>query len=127
MSARIASDGSTEIVNPESIALSGDIVTNSIVRGDTALFAWSSPETTVIVEQPKAMPAPELEDGTIELSPRRSDAPATNALRLEPMGDRCIVCGTHPNSDGDSEKCECVAGTQTCTRCINFACDSPEL
>jgi len=127
VSARIASDGSTEIVNPESIALSGDISTNSIVRGDTAFFAWSSPETTVIVEQPKTMPAPALDDGTIELSAHRGNAPATNALRLEPMGDRCIVCGTHPNSDGDSEKCECVAGTQTCTRCINFACDSPGL
>jgi len=127
LSVSVAPDGSTEITNPSSIAISGDISTNAIVRGDTALFAWSSQETTVIVEQPKTIAPPAFDHGIIELVPRPGVAPATNALRLEPLSDRCIVCGTHPNSTGDSEKCECVAGSGTCTRCINFACDSPEL
>jgi len=127
LSVRVASDGGTEIVNPDSIVIPGEVARNSIVRGETALFAWSSSETTVIVEQPKSMPAPALESGTIDLRPLQSDVPAPNALIFEPVQQRCIVCGTHPNSIGDSEKCECVPGTQTCTRCINFACDSPEL
>jgi hypothetical protein len=127
LSIDVASDGHAEIRNPESIAMSGDLSTNSIVRGDSERFAWLPPETAVIVEQPNWMPPPAFEDGVITLIPRRAGAPTTSAVRLEPLSDRCIVCGTHPNSDGDSEKCECVAGTQTCTRCINFACDSPEL
>jgi len=127
LSAEVASDGGTEIVNPDSIAMPGDVATTSMVRGDTAVFAWSSAETTVIVEQPISIPAPVFTGGNIELKPGEGTLSRTNASRLEPTMDRCIVCGTHPNSIGDSEKCECVAGTQTCTRCINFACDSPEL
>ena len=127
LSAKAAIDGGAEITNPESITIPGRVVASSTVRGDKALFAWTSPETTVILEQPKGLPAPSIDRESSTINPGSRGATESTALRFQPLMDRCLVCGTHPNSDGDSERCECVPGTQTCTRCINFACDSPEM
>lgn len=127
LSARVNSTGETVIDGLDSIALSGRVATRAIVKDDTALFAWSSPDASVILEQPRSMAAPSFRDGTIDLVMPPADALNTAAKRLavEPVMDRCSACGTHPNSDGDLDIMDCVPGFSVCYRCVSWECVVP--
>lgn len=129
LSADVDSSGQTEINNPESISIPGKAVSRETLRGDRAVFAWSSPQASVIIEQPRTFTAPSFRDGTIELAPRPSDAPTTTSTRLavDPLAARCQVCGTHPNSWADVDLMECTPGNGTCYRCISWECFAPAL
>ena len=124
LSANVTSKGETVIDNPDSITLSGRVATNSAVRGDKALFGWSSPDASVILEQPQSMPVPSFEGGTIDFNSQPADVPTATAkyLEFEPVMDRCRVCGTHPNSTSDLDIYECVSGNGTCYRCVSWEC-----
>ena len=124
LSADVNSAGKTVINSPDSISLSGRVDSRASVRGDRALFAWSSPDASVILEQPRSMPAPSFHEGTIDLSGQPAGAPATAAkhLAIEPVMDRCSACGTHPNSDSDLDIYDCVPGSSVCYRCVSWEC-----
>jgi hypothetical protein len=124
LSADVNSAGETVINSPDSITLSGRVDSRSTVTDDKALFAWSSPDASVILEQPRSMPAPSFHDGTIDLSVPPDGAPAKAARRLavDPVMDRCSACGTHPNSDSDLEIYDCVPGFGSCYRCVSWEC-----
>jgi hypothetical protein len=128
VSASLTPEGETQINNPDSITIPGRVASKAIVRGDTALFAWWSPETAVMLQQPRSMPAPVFRDGTVEFNPT-SDATLQSADKQPPAApvmDRCRVCGTHPNSGGDVDRMVCIPGNGTCYRCISFECFAPE-
>jgi len=122
LSATANSNGETEINNPDLIRLSGPVASSESVRGDQALFAWSSPDASVILEQPGSMPAPSFHDGTIDFKSLRDAAPTTSARRLQPVADRCSACGTHPNSMSDLVIFDCVPGDSVCYRCVSWEC-----
>lgn len=124
VSASVGRKGETEINNPESITLSGRCAQSESVRGDKALFAWTSPDASVILEQPRSMPAPSFHAGTIDFNSQPDDATTTSATRLEvdPVMDRCRVCGTHPNSMSDLVIYDCVPGDSVCYRCVSWEC-----
>jgi hypothetical protein len=124
VSATLNAQGETVIVNPESVTLPGQVAQSESGRGERALFAWSSPEASVILEQPRSMAAPSLHGGTIDFSTRRDEAPTTTAkwLEAEPVADMCRVCGTHPNSMSDLTIYDCVPGDSVCYRCISWGC-----
>jgi hypothetical protein len=127
LSATVSSTGEPQIDNPDSITVPGTVVTNAIVRGDKAMFAWSSPDVSVILEQPRSMPTPSFEGGTIHLETPAAEPPTTAASRVQmaPVMDRCRVCGTHPNSSGDTDLMICVPGDSVCYRCISWECSTP--
>jgi len=112
------------INNPDSIALSGRVTTRAAIRGDKALFAWSSPEASVILEQPRSMPEPSFRGGTIDFNSQSTDGPTTTSKRLEfePVMERCKACGTHPNSTADLDIYDCVPGDSVCYRCVSWEC-----
>jgi hypothetical protein len=122
------SKGETVINEPDSIVLSGTVAARAAVRGDRALFAWSSPTASVILEQPRSMPAPSFHDGAIDFDTPPDDGPATMAKHLEvaPVTERCKACGTHPNSDADLDIYDCVPGNSVCYRCVSWECFAPE-
>jgi hypothetical protein len=126
LSASVSSTGQTQIDNPDSIELPGTVVTNAVVRGDKAMFAWSSPDASIILEQPRSMPAPSFEGGTIHLETPPAEPPATavSRIHISPVMDRCRVCGTHPNSSGDTDLMMCVPGDSVCYRCISWECSA---
>ena len=127
LAANVTSQGETEINNPDSITLPGRVATRASIRGDKALFAWSSSDASVILEQPQSMPAPSFQGGTIDFDAQPADAPTTTAKRLEvePVMDRCRVCGTHPNSTADLDIYDCVSGDSVCYRCVSWECFAP--
>jgi hypothetical protein len=112
------------IRGPDSITLSGRVESRVAVRGDRALFAWSSPSASVILEQPRTLPVPSFRDGTIDLSAPSVGAPAIASKRhaIEPVMDRCTACGTHPNSQADLDIFDCVPGVSVCYRCVSWEC-----
>jgi hypothetical protein len=124
VAAEVNAQGVTMIINPESVWLPGQVTTSESTRGDHALFAWSSPEASVILEQPRSMAAPSFHGGTIDFGNRRAEATTSLAKRLEtePAMDRCRVCGTHPNSMSDLTIYDCVAGDSVCYRCVSWEC-----
>ena len=124
LSANVTSNGETVINSPDSITLTGRVATRAAVRGDKALFAWSSPDASVILEQPQSMPVPSFQGGTIDFNSQPADAPTTTAKHLEvyPAMDRCRVCGTHPNSTSDLDIYDCVPGNSVCYRCVGWEC-----
>jgi len=124
LSASLSANGETVINNPESITLPGRVASSESVRGDLALFAWSSPDASVILEQPQSMPAPSFRDGTIDFKSQRADTPAAMAkqLQVDPVMDRCRACGTHPNSMSDLTIYDCVPGDSVCYRCVSWEC-----
>jgi hypothetical protein len=124
VSATLNAQGETVIINPDSVTLPGQVVQSESIRGERALFAWSSPEASVILEQPRSMAAPLFKGGTIEFRARRDEAPTETAkwLDVEPVGDMCRVCGTHPNSMSDLTIYDCVPGDSVCYRCISWGC-----
>ena len=124
VSATMNAQGETVIINPESVTLPGQVTRNESVRGEQALFAWSSPEASVILEQPRSMAAPLFQGGVIDFDPQRDVAPAATAkwLEAEPVAGMCRVCGTHPNSMSDLTLYDCVPGDSVCYRCISWGC-----
>lgn len=124
LAATVNAKGETVINNPESITLPGRVASSESVRGDNALFAWSSPDASVILEQPRSMPAPAFHGGTIDFKSQRDVAPETTArhLEVEPAMDRCRACGTHPNSMSDLIIYDCVPGDSVCYRCVSWEC-----
>ncbi len=124
VSASVSAQGETVIDNPESITLPGRVASSESVRGDKALFAWSSSDASVILEQPRSMPAPSLHGGTIDFKLQRDASPTAGARLLEvgPVTDRCRVCGTHPNSMSDLNIYDCVPGDSVCYRCVSWEC-----
>ena len=124
LAASVNSRGVTEIINPESITLSGRVASSESARGDKALFAWSSPDASVILEQPRSMPVPSFHGDTIDFNSQPGDASMATARRLEvdPVMGRCRVCGTHPNSMSDLIIYDCVPGDSVCYRCISWEC-----
>ena len=126
--AKVTSKGETVINDPDSITLSGKVATRASVRGSRALFAWSSPVASVILEQPRSMPAPAFHDGAIDFYTQADDAPTTMAkhLEVEPVMDRCKACGTHPNSIADLDIYDCVPGDGVCYRCVSWECVAQE-
>jgi len=124
VSAEILASGDPWITNPDAIELPGRVVSRSAVRGEKALFAWVSPDASVILEQPRSLPAPSLRAGTIEFD--REPIAATEAiakqLAVDPTMDRCRACGTHPNSEADLDLFECVPGFSVCYRCVSWEC-----
>jgi len=124
VAAAMSPTGATVISDPESITLPGGVADRSLLRDDKAFFAWSSPDASVILEQPRSMPPPSFHDGTIDLGVQpvlgrsRSAMPRVRA----PMMDECSVCGTHPNSVADLDIFECVPGDSVCYRCITWTC-----
>jgi hypothetical protein len=126
VSATVNAQGETVIINPESVTLPGPIARSESMRGDRALFAWSSPEASVILEQPRSMTAPLVQGSTIDFGNRRDEAPTATALarrlEAEPVESRCRVCGTHPNSMSDLSIYDCVAGDSVCYRCVSWEC-----
>lgn len=128
LSAEVVEGGETVINNPDAIAMPGRIATSTTVRGDKALFAWVSPGASVILEQPRAMPAPEFEKGQIAFDRQPVDGQAMFAKRLsiDPVMDRCRACGTHPNSKADLDIYDCVPGDSVCYRCVSWECFAPQ-
>jgi hypothetical protein len=124
LSANLNEQGEIVINNPDSITLPGQVAKSESIRGDQALFAWSSPEASVILEQPRSMPAPSFQGGSIDFNSQREHAPAAGArfLQVEPDTDRCRVCGTHPNSMSDLTIYDCVPGDSVCYRCVSWEC-----
>lgn len=124
VSATMNAQGETVIVNPESVTLPGRVASSESVRGEQALFAWSSPDASIILEQPRSMAAPLLQDGVIDFGTQRDVAPTATAkwLEAEPVADMCRVCGTHPNSMSDLTIYDCVSGDSVCYRCISWGC-----
>jgi hypothetical protein len=124
VSAKVTPKRETVIDDPDSITLYGAVVTRATHRGDMALFAWSSPDASVILEQPYSMPEPSFTGGTIEFKPQRRDVPTTTVRRMEveSVMDRCRACGTHPNSSADLDIYDCVAGDSVCYRCVSWEC-----
>lgn len=124
LAANVTSNGETVINNPDSITLPGRVATRASIRGDKAFFAWSSPDASVILEQPQSMPPPSFQGGTIDFNSRPVDAPTTTARHLEvdPVMDRCRACGTHPNSSADLDIYDCVSGDSVCYRCVSWEC-----
>jgi hypothetical protein len=124
VSAEVNAQGETVIINPESVTLPGQVAISESIRGDQALFAWSSAEASVILEQPRSMAAPTFQGGTIDFKNQRSEpmAAAARWLEVEPSMDRCRVCGTHPNSMSDLTIYDCVAGDSVCYRCVSWEC-----
>jgi hypothetical protein len=128
VSTRVNASGETEIVNPDSITLEGQVSELAAERRDKSLFAWTAPGVSVILEQPREAAKPTLRGSTIDLAPRARPGAAVQSTRLEvdPLGPRCRVCGTHPNSWADVDAMQCVAGDALCYRCISWQCDVPE-
>jgi hypothetical protein len=128
LSVNVTPQGETVIDAPDSITFPGKVATRASIRGDKALFAWWSADASVILEQPRSMPAPTFQDGTIELESRPAGASATAVKRLaaEPVMDRCKACGTHPNSIADLDIYDCVPGEGVCYRCVSWECFAPE-
>jgi hypothetical protein len=124
LAATVSSTGETILSNPDSIALSGPVTSRTTVSGDKALFAWRSPTASVILEQPRSMPAPSFRDGVVDFRAASGDEPTTDAKRLQvgPVMDRCSACGTHPNSDSDLDLYDCVPGFGVCYRCVSWEC-----
>lgn len=122
--ASVSSNGETVINDPDSITLSGRVATHTSVKGDKALFAWSSPDASVILEQPQSLPAPSFHDGAIDFDSQPEDAPTTRARYIEagPTMDRCSACGTHPDSDSNLDTYTCVPGSGLCIRCVSWEC-----
>lgn len=116
--------GETVIRGPESITLPGGVAERGRITNDKAFFAWSSPYASVILEQPRSMPAPSFEDETIDLNVPAAVGPASSIRRpgVVPMLDDCRICGTHPNSVGDLDIYDCVPGDSVCYRCITWRC-----
>jgi hypothetical protein len=124
VSATLNAHGETLIINPESVTLPGRVSSSESIRGEQALFAWSSEEASVILEQPRSMAAPLFEGGIIDFSTQLHVTPTTTAkwLEAEPVADMCRVCGTHPNSMSDLTIYDCVPGDSVCYRCISWGC-----
>lgn len=123
LGSRIDARGVTTIDNPDSITLTGPIVSRSSIVRDEAFFAWVSPEASVILEQPATAPAPTVRQGTIDFSPGPAEAAAFGRHRvLQPLSDRCTACGTHPNSVADLDIYDCVPGDSICYRCVGWEC-----
>jgi hypothetical protein len=119
LSAGVGAEGETVVTDPDSIAIPGGVEARVLVEGDKEFHAWSSQRASVILEQPRVMAAPSFRDGTIELNSHAV------AGAVSPVMDRCSVCGTHPNSDGDVDQMVCIPGSGTCYRCISWECYSP--
>jgi hypothetical protein len=126
LDAKLDARGVTVLTDPDSITLFGPVTSRSEIRGDKSLVAWSSPEASVILEQPAAMPIPSLRDGTIsfESHPLETFKPGRRPV-LEPTGDRCRACGTHPDSVADTDIYDCVPGNSICYRCVSWECSAP--
>jgi hypothetical protein len=124
VSATLNAQGETVIINPDSVTLPGQVAQSESIRGERALFAWSSPEASVILEQPRSVAAPSFKGGTIDFRTRREEAPTAREkwIEVEPVGDMCRVCGTHPNSMSDLTIFDCVPGNSVCYRCISWGC-----
>jgi len=124
VTATMSPTGETEIHGPESITLPGAIANRARIRDDKALFAWSSPYATVILEQPRSMPAPLFHDETIVLGGPATEGQTNTPKRptVTPVLDECSVCGTHPNSKADLDLFDCVPGDSVCYRCITWTC-----
>ena len=124
LSASLNLQGETVIENPDSVTLPGQVASSEAIRGDRALFAWSSREASVILEQPRSMPAPSFRHGTIDFNTPGDPAPTAGArlLAFEPDSDRCSACGTHPNSMSDLTIYDCVPGDSVCYRCVSWEC-----
>ena len=124
VSATLNAQGETVIISPDSVTLPGRVAQSESIRGERALFAWSSAEASVILEQPRSMAAPFFEGGTIDFRTQRDPAPTATAkrLELEPTGETCRVCGTHPNSMSDLTIYDCVSGDSVCYRCVSWGC-----
>lgn len=124
LSAQVTSADDTVIDGPDSITLSGRVESRASVRGDQSLFAWSSPYASVILEQPRSLPAPSFRDGTIDLGVRAAGVPTKGIKNLatEAVMDRCSACGTHPNSQADLDIYDCVPGVSVCYRCVSWEC-----
>ena len=125
--AKVSSAGETILSNPDSITLSGRVTSRTTVRGDKALFAWISPDASVILEQPRSMPVPPFRDGVIDLDSPSDDVPTTTTVKhiaVGPVMDRCSACGHHPNSQPDLEVMDCVPGEGACLRCVSWECSA---
>jgi hypothetical protein len=125
--ARFDSHGRAVIDDPDSITLFGPVTSRIATRGDDALFAWSSPGASVILEQPRSMPTPSLRARTIQLAPEPAEEDSfSKRVSIEPAMDRCRVCGTHPDSVADTEIYDCVPGDSVCYRCVSWECIATE-
>jgi hypothetical protein len=124
VTATLSPTGETVIHGPESITLPGAVANRARVRDDKAFFAWSSPHASVILEQPRSLPAPSFHDETIDLLVPKALGQASSPKRptVAPLLDECSVCGTHPNSKADLDLFDCVPGDSVCYRCITWTC-----
>jgi hypothetical protein len=69
------------------------------------------------------MAAPSVHAGTIEFAPPSFGAVASSRhVAVEPVMDRCKVCGTHPDSVADTDIYDCVPGDSVCYRCVSWEC-----
>ena len=123
LDATVDARGVTTIDNPDSITLSGAVVGQSSILRDKAYFAWVSPGASVILEQPTTLPAPAIQERTINFDGQPLDAVVSGRHRIvQPVMDRCKVCGTHPNSVADLDIYDCVPGNSVCYRCVSWEC-----
>lgn len=122
-----AADRDLVIEDPSAILIPGAVSAGSKTRHDSALFAWSSPSASVILEQPRSMPPPTFDHGTIRLDSVSEQGGSISAgyPAIAPVSDRCVACGTHPNSTADLDIYECVPGFSTCYRCVSWECLTP--
>jgi hypothetical protein len=124
LKARVTERGETTIDNPDSIALSGGVVSRATLKGDDALFAWASQGASVILRQHRSMPPPSFHDGVIglEIQPPEPPKLAAKRIAIGPVMERCSACGTHPDSEADLDLYDCVPGLSTCYRCVSWEC-----
>jgi hypothetical protein len=124
---KIDAHGRVEIDEPDSITLFGPVTSRAATRDDKALFAWSTAAASVILEQPRSFPAPSYGMGTIELASQpAATARLGRQIAVEPVMDRCKVCGTHPDSIADTDIYDCVPGDSVCYRCVSWECIASE-
>jgi hypothetical protein len=126
LTAKVTPKGELLLENPDSITISGAATSRRLMRSNDALYGWSAPGVSVIVEQASSLPAPSFRNGTINFADGLSPDMESRILAFDPDSYRCRICGVHPNSDGDLDRMVCIPGASTCYRCVEFNCAAPE-
>jgi hypothetical protein len=127
--AKVSTSGELILENPDSITIPSGATSRGVVTGESAIYGWSAPGVSVIVEQASRAPAPRFQDGVIDFehSVEPESQSMGKVLAFDPDSYRCRICGVHPNSDGDLDRMVCIPGGATCYRCVEFNCVASEL